>query len=215
MMMSGPRALLFVPVLLVFMLVGLLGGASSTSAQAAPYVVNLSSQNNSGLSGTATLTDLGGGRTRVELKVSGPEGDYPAHVHMGTCANLNPAPQYPLANVTGGTSTTEINASLQSIQQSPHAINLHKSAQDLPTYVACGDVSVATSNAPAAPQAAIPSTAPAAVPSTTSAAPRARDGQTLATQSAATQAAFTAVWGDRAAARWVEEHDAALSQGGR
>ena len=172
--------------------------AGLAAAQASPVVINLSAQNNSGLSGTATLTDLGGGKTRVELSVTGPEGDYPAHIHMGTCANLNPAPQYPLTNVRNGESTTDVDASLAAIQQSPHAINLHKSAQDIATYVACGDIAVAGS-----------STAP---PTTTTLAnaPAARDGQSLATQSAATQAMFIAVWGDRAATEWVTEHNAAL-----
>jgi len=37
------------------------------------------------------------------------------------------------------------------------------------------------------------------------------DGQTLADQTAATQALFRAVWGARAEARWLEEHTAMLS----
>jgi uncharacterized cupredoxin-like copper-binding protein len=40
----------------------------------------------------------------------------------------------------------------------------------------------------------------------------AMDGQSLASQSAATQSMFTAVWGDRAALEWVREHNAALSR---
>ncbi len=40
----------------------------------------------------------------------------------------------------------------------------------------------------------------------------ARDGQSLAGQPAATQAMFTAVWGDRAAQQWAQEHNAALPQ---
>ncbi len=38
----------------------------------------------------------------------------------------------------------------------------------------------------------------------------ARDGQSLASQPAATQAMFKAVWGDRAAQEWAQEHNAAL-----
>jgi len=38
----------------------------------------------------------------------------------------------------------------------------------------------------------------------------ARDGQSLAGQPAATQAMFKAVWGDRAAHEWAQEHNAAL-----
>ncbi len=180
--------------------------AAASTQSAASATVTLTAQNNSGLSGTATLTDLGGGKTRVEVRLSGPEGNYPAHVHMGTCANLDPAPQYPLANVVGGTSTTDITASLASLQQSQHAINLHKSAQELATYVACGDIAVARATASTAATAPAQAGLPVL---------RARDGKSLATESFATQAMFIAVWGDRAAARWVEEHEAALSRAGR
>jgi len=43
----------------------------------------------------------------------------------------------------------------------------------------------------------------------------ARDGRRLADQSFGTQATFRAVWGERAVERWVEEHNAELSRGGR
>src|SRR5437899_7915592 len=41
----------------------------------------------------------------------------------------------------------------------------------------------------------------------------AQDGRGLPTEPFATSATFTAVWGDRAPAEWVQEHDAALSAG--
>ena len=62
--------------------------------------------------------------------------------------------------------------------------------------VAPGAQAVAPASAPAAP----------AAPSATVA----MDGQSLSGQSAATQAMFTAVWGDRAAQEWVQEHNASL-----
>jgi len=64
--------------------------------------------------------------------------------------------------------------------------------------------------APGAQAAAAP--AAASVPPAASApsATVARDGQSLSSQSAATQAMFTAIWGDRAAQAWVQEHNAAL-----
>jgi plastocyanin len=59
-------------------------------------------------------------------------------------------------------------------------------------------------------QAAAPAPAVAtAAPST--GATVAKDGQSLSGQSASTQAMFTAVWGDRAAQEWAQEHNAALS----
>jgi uncharacterized protein YcbX len=59
--------------------------------------------------------------------------------------------------------------------------------------------------------AAPPATAPARAAAPTTSATVAVDGQSLASQSAATQAMFTAVWGDHAAQQWVQEHNAALS----
>jgi len=50
--------------------------------------------------------------------------------------------------------------------------------------------------------------------SLTSLEPRARDGQGLSTQSTAVQGMFVGAWGDHAAMRWVEEHEAALARAG-
>jgi hypothetical protein len=53
--------------------------------------------------------------------------------------------------------------------------------------------------------AAAPAPAPAAGNATT-----ARDGKSLSGESAATQASFRAVWGDRAATEWATEHTAMI-----
>jgi plastocyanin len=58
--------------------------------------------------------------------------------------------------------------------------------------------------------AAPPATAPAAAAAPLTSAAVARDGQSLSSQPAATQAMFTAVWGDRAGPEWVQEHNAVL-----
>jgi hypothetical protein len=106
-----------------------------------PLNINMAAQSGSGQGGTATLTPTGGS-TSVAVKVApGAAGvGQPAHVHEGTCAKLNPQPNYGLAPVTNGTSTTTVGASLSSLLASPHAINVHKSADDLKTYVSCGDI---------------------------------------------------------------------------
>ncbi len=117
---------------------------------AGPVTVTINPQNNSGESGTATLTDLGNGQTKVDVSVNGePAGaSQPEHIHMGTCSNLNPAPAYPLNTLVNGKSTTTVAVSLSTLQSGQFAINGHKSAQDLSTYVFCGDISA--SAAPAA-----------------------------------------------------------------
>lgn len=129
----------------------LLAVPAVTFAQASrPITVALTVQNASGVTGAATLTDLGDGRTRVEVRVT-PAGNasMPAHIHDGTCATLNPAPKFPLTNVVNGTSTTEVNVAITAITASPHAINLHKSPTEASVYVSCGNVVAGASALPA------------------------------------------------------------------
>jgi len=90
---------------------------------------------------------------------------HPTHVHEGTCAKLNPNPQYPLNPTTIRKSTansdktqtppavegvltapttlysdTEIDVKLDDLFSTPHAINVHKSDAEIQTYIACGDI---------------------------------------------------------------------------
>lgn len=116
-------------------------GAGAALAQDKPVTVNLSAQNASGESGTATLTPQGD-KTQVVIKLTGaPDGvQQPAHIHDGSCAKLDPKPRVPLQNVVGGNSTTTLDMKLGDIMSKGGAINVHKSAADVKTYVACGDV---------------------------------------------------------------------------
>jgi hypothetical protein len=106
-----------------------------------PVTVQMKAQNGSGENGTATLMQSGANVVvKIALKgsVAGPQ---PAHVHMGTCAKLDPAPKYPLTNVVNGASTTTLkNMKLSSLQTGGYAINVHKSTTDLKTYVSCGNI---------------------------------------------------------------------------
>ncbi|HKX39723.1 MAG TPA: hypothetical protein VJO99_01085, partial [Burkholderiaceae bacterium] len=90
---------------------------------------------------TATLTPQGD-KTQVVIKLAGaPEGTpQPAHIHDGSCAKLDAKPRVPLQNVVGGNSTTTLDMKLADIMSKGGAINVHKSAADLKTYVACGDM---------------------------------------------------------------------------
>ena len=88
---------------------------------------------------------------------------HPAHVHMGTCAELDPNPAYPLDNVgprltddeelpaaediKGSLTTnpveysqTEIDVNLEDLLTEAHALNVHESDQNVATYIACGDI---------------------------------------------------------------------------
>jgi len=140
--------------------------APSAAAQQSPVTVPLTAQNGSGIAGNATLTDLGNNQTRVQISITPATGDHPAHIHMGTCANLDPTPEFPLTNVQNGTSTTVVNQALSTIMRTQRAINLHLSAAEIATYVACGDIPVVgsqpPSSGPAAAQPAPAAPAPAA-----------------------------------------------------
>ena len=101
--------------------------------------VKLEAQNNSNETGTATLTPAGDS-TKVVLDVKGAEGTQPTHIHKGTCSQLDPKPAFPLSPVVNGKSETTVKASMKDLTSGGYAINGHKSAQDLKTYVFCGDI---------------------------------------------------------------------------
>jgi Cu/Zn superoxide dismutase len=117
----------------------LLAAGGSALAQDAPVTVKLGAQNGSGETGTATFTPQGN-KTQVVLQLTGaPAEAQPAHIHEGTCAKLNPAPKIPLQNVVNRKSTTVLDMPMKQVMAGG-AVNVHKSAQDVKTYVACGDL---------------------------------------------------------------------------
>jgi hypothetical protein len=108
--------------------------------KAGAVTVRMAAQNKSGESGTARLTPVGDDKTRVEISLKGAKGTQPAHIHEGTCAKLDPKPKQGLENVVDGKSTTEVPMSLKDLRSGQYAINVHKSAEDLKTYVSCGNI---------------------------------------------------------------------------
>jgi MYXO-CTERM domain-containing protein len=117
-----------------------LAATSVAAAQAQSTTLQLAAQNNSGISGTATFTPSAGALT-VDLKLTGAgAGPEPAHIHPGSCAQLDPTPQFTLTSVTNGTSTTSIQTTMAALTSSPHAVHLHKSVDEFSVYVACADI---------------------------------------------------------------------------
>jgi hypothetical protein len=113
-----------------------------SEAQQARVTVTLGAQSNSGESGTATLTDVGGNKTKVEIAVTGQPANVPqpVHIHKGSCAQIDPAPAYGLTTLVDGKSETVIDQPLSVLRRERFAINGHKSAQEASTYVFCGDI---------------------------------------------------------------------------
>jgi LPXTG-motif cell wall-anchored protein len=132
-------------------LLGLLGLSGGTVlADHEKTMVVLMEQNNSGQSGTAifTLSDDASSIT-VEIDISGgSEVPQPAHIHIGSCENLDPRPFYPLTSVVNGKSVTVITEAdvvdLDYEVSNQFAINVHKSAAEANVYVACGNIHEAT-----------------------------------------------------------------------
>lgn len=126
---------------LALIAVAALGLAACQPSADAGRTVELETLNDSGVTGSATLTDLGNGMTLVSVEVDpGEYPDMPAHIHPGTCADLVPQPRYPLANVVDGTSETEIEATLDELFSGEMALNLHASPNDFQTYTACAEL---------------------------------------------------------------------------
>jgi plastocyanin len=91
------------------------------------------------------------------------DGGHPAHVHLGTCAELGEV-AHALSNVGPGTvrngeqttggrvvgqtedvhpadvSSTTIDVSLEEITSGVHAINVHESTENIQNYIACGNI---------------------------------------------------------------------------
>jgi len=123
-------------------LVALAGcGGDDDEAGGDEVTVTLNEFESSGQTGTATLT-AEGEQTRVSIALDGEpvSASQPAHIHEGTCAELNPEPAYGLPNVTDGASETTVDASLDTLTGTDYAINLHMSDEDLATYTSCGDI---------------------------------------------------------------------------
>lgn len=114
-------------------------GSESNSSGSGEVTVELGEQNASGESGTATLT-ADGDKTKVVIDLQGNSTAQPAHIHKGSCADLDATPEFALADVKGGMSTSTVDAKLDDLRDGAFAINVHKSAAEIETYVACGDV---------------------------------------------------------------------------
>ena len=103
--------------------------------------INLTEQNDSNESGTATLEEEEG-QVIVTLSMTGfsENVSQPVHIHVGSCPEVGEV-KYPLTNVLNGESVTTINATFDQLEDElPLAVNVHKSADEASVYVACGNI---------------------------------------------------------------------------
>ena len=83
---------------------------------------------------------------------------HPGHIHVGTCDELDPNPTFMLTDVALAAteadagadaaaaipverSATTVDAALEDLRTGGYAINIHQSAEDIGTYIACGNLS--------------------------------------------------------------------------
>lgn len=105
--------------------------------------LDLASQGASGVTGTAKIQEMNGKvNVVVSLLNDTITTSHPAHFHTGTCIKPGPI-KYALTDVKNGTSTTELAIDLSTFKLSlPLILNIHKSAQQISSYIACGNVNV-------------------------------------------------------------------------
>lgn len=113
------------------------------------------------LAGSLMLGGAGATLAQDAETTTGPA--YPAHIHAGTCDDLEPNPLEGLNDVTpwinedtddesanehqGVLTAPEVNRSetdvelpLEDILAQPHSINVHESADNIENYIACGEI---------------------------------------------------------------------------
>jgi Domain of unknown function (DUF4331) len=111
----------------------------SENAGVTEVSIDLDELSNSGVSGSATLT-ADGDQTHVVLDVEGASGGNPVHIHNGTCTNLLDV-VFPLTDIdASGMSETTVDMKLSDLLDGEFAINAHLSADQINTYITCGDI---------------------------------------------------------------------------
>jgi plastocyanin len=73
---------------------------------------------------------------------------HPSHIHAGSCAELDPNPAYPLSDVAAVSAdaaavqagVTTVDVALDELVAGDFALNVHESAENVATYIACGDI---------------------------------------------------------------------------
>lgn len=104
--------------------------------------IQMTALNGSGENGTAVLTqEANGVRVVVSLKNAPKDTPQPTHIHAGTCGKINAAPEYPLDNTVDGKGSSLVKGvKLSDLTAGKFAVNVHKSGDEIKTYVSCGNI---------------------------------------------------------------------------
>jgi hypothetical protein len=114
---------------------------ADAAAEPAPVVIPMHALTGSHEDGSATLTQVADGVRVVVTLAQSTSDAQPTHIHLGTCGAIKKAPEYALKSIAGGASDTVVKGvTLDDLRKGSYAINVHKSATDLETYVSCGEI---------------------------------------------------------------------------
>ena len=137
------RTARWVPVVIALLALGACGGGDDEEEETSGERVlrlELTEQNGSGQSGTATLTGLSNERTRIVMELSNaPAVPQPAHVHPGPCDDLGD-PVAGLTNVVAGRSETTVPLSFAELRRGGLVVHAHKSEREFSISVACAPI---------------------------------------------------------------------------
>ena len=100
--------------------------------------IDLEAIDNSGQSGTATLISRGGDTTTVIVEATAGISEL-NHIHLGQCGDTLGGVDHGLTNTNGGQVSTVVDATLASLQDGNHAINLHEKGSP-GNYTSCGNI---------------------------------------------------------------------------
>jgi hypothetical protein len=123
--------------------------ACSVVASGAPTpkseTIAMHALNDSGQIGSATITDVGG-KVLITVKLTGEPStaSEPSHVHFGRCPLIKAIPAYNVGPILDGKAESVVDLSWAEINSGKYALNVHKSASDMGTYMSCGNIGVAT-----------------------------------------------------------------------
>lgn len=114
------------------------------------------------LAGTLMFSGASAVLAQDEQPSDVPDIAHPAHIHTGTCEDLDPNPAQPLNDIVPYAndedsdmdnspqgvltapimlrSETDVEMSLEDLLAEPHAINVHQSTEQIENYVACGNI---------------------------------------------------------------------------
>lgn len=113
------------------------GGAENANS----LTINLVDWSDTGVTGTATLTEDGNTtQVGVALQGEGIVGGHELHIHNGTCATPGSA-TYTLTPIdANGTSTSSINLTLAQLTAGNYFINVHPDEANWDNWMVCGNI---------------------------------------------------------------------------